>query len=706
MKKPTSPQKRPSKPNFDIDFHLKELRYIFNQSQLNQIRKHHCAENLDFFEAFISKTGVGVCNDDGNLLAYIALDDQKDSIGRNLNAFITCTTLFELEKLDFERRNKIISIDYAGPLFQILWAAFPSISRAELMGILDYNPNDWTSASWAVFKMVSEIKSAYGLLGFAEGPRYSLKSDAIREVIRLRFVVTHELEVAAHAKIANYFLKALRSAAAPLFDYGRTNLVKHFVLSGNRDGVTEVLSDLRYLESRICAKEVDAVLEDFAMAGEFLADSPSHLQRIEACRRLFASNRAALTIEASAEERLVQIAYNDSPSGPLRVTAEKALEGKSPVEVQKIHAPRPIMGGGVSRGELESELSTEIPIPLLAVISCVTSMVFSPKGDRGFVGKENGTLEVWDSMRSECVKVLEGHKNKIADLQISPCGKRLVSSSEKELRVWDVERDICIFSLEDESISRNHHVQITSDSKRFVTAGSIFWCVWDMESGDLLLKINGHEGAYSSIKVSNDDKHLLTSCYLIGEEGPKIWDMATGECLQALIGTTDGVLGTDASGDFNYVFSVYDDYINLWNGITGELIKSSYLFNDQAMVPTCWNRGKRSIHIALDARTVLVCHTRRLLLWDLETLETIQEFCGHDTMPEVVSMRPDGKFVVYLDGHGFLQMKRSDGTLVFEVLCCDAEIFTIDWDKGCLAVGYTDGRVEFHQSTLSVLLLK
>jgi WD40 repeat protein len=92
---------------------------------------------------------------------------------------------------------------------------------------------------------------------------------------------------------------------------------------------------------------------------------------------------------------------------------------------------------------------------------------------------------------------------------------------------------------------------------------------------------------------------------------------------------------------------------------------------------------------------------RKVRFWDLETLEPIQEFCGHDTTLESVSMRPDGKFVAYLDAYGFLQMKRSDGTPVFEAFCRDAEIFTIDWDKGCLAVGYADGRVEFHQSTLS-----
>jgi len=137
----------------------------------------------------------------------------------------------------------------------------------------------------------------------------------------------------------------------------------------------------------------------------------------------------------------------------------------------------------------------------------------------------------------------------------------------------------------------------------------------------------------------------------------------------------------------------------VWNGHTGECIRESDLFYDETV--SMVTSGRRIISLPSHGRSVLVYHMRKVRFWDLETLEPIQEFCGHDTTLESVSMRPDGKFVAYLDAYGFLQMKRSDGTPVFEAFCRDADIFTIDWDKGCLAVGYADGRVEFHQSTLS-----
>ena len=157
--------------------------------------------------------------------------------------------------------------------------------------------------------------------------------------------------------------------------------------------------------------------------------------------------------------------------------------------------------------------------------------------------------------------------------------------------------------------------------------------------------------------------------------------------------------GTDATGDFQYVFSASFDEMHLWNGHTGECIRESDLFYDETV--SMVTSGRRIISLPSHGRSVLVYHMRKVRFWDLETLEPIQEFCGHDTTLESVSMRPDGKFVAYLDAYGFLQMKRSDGTLVFEVFCRDSAKLAIDWGKDRLAVGYADGRVEFHQSTLS-----
>ena len=1011
MKIQNSPHQSNSTPNFDLERYLKKPAKSLTDLQLDSIRKHPCAGSQEFIETFFEKTRV-----------------HSDEFAANFIAYITCASIVELESLSLEHElvqmEKRNHLDTAVSFCEILWAAYPNISRSELMGILDWKRGDLRYTELFLRDMVTLCAP----IGIAYGPTYTLKTEAIREAIRLRFVATPELEGAAHAKIAAYFLKVLKSASAPLSDYGRTNLVKHLVLSGDHDGVTEVLSDLRYLESRVCAKEIDATLEDFAKAAAFLAESPAHLQKLEAFRRLFASNRVALTIEGGAEGVLVQIAYNDSASGLLREAAEKALTGKSPVALQKIQGPLAIKGDAACRAILEPTakeknicinffyfavpspdgrllatageengmiriwnletgvclnswqahdffvcalhfssdgqrlisigegdeririwdvatveclnnleghtsppypfalslnasravsfsmtetivwtlgpdtehirlrdverlyechispdgkwvigrsvdelrvwdastgdvvrqmngtacaidvkwenavvssakgeiriddplsgqtrrvldetgldvsklvissdgskavalckkshlivwdvasgrrlhewktddklnevrisndgsfvassysnelLGTNIPVrvwsvatgdllllaahphqtdfkftpdnrklitagidiscrvwelpseawaPLTGVNSSVISMAFSSQGDRCFVGKENGTLEVWDSTSAECVKVLDGHKNKIVDLQISPCGKRLVSCAEKELRVWDLEHDTCIVSLEDDHFSTDHLVQITSDSKLLVTAGSNDpgWRVWDMDSGELLQKRNAHAGVFSSLKISDDDKRLLTSSCYCEEKGPKIWDLATGECLHALKGKANGVQGTDATGDFQYVFSASFDEMHLWNGHTGECIRKSDLFYDETV--SMVTSGRRIISLPSHGRSVLVYHMRKVRFWDLETLEPIQEFCGHDTTLESVSMRPDGKFVAYLDAYGFLQMKRSDGTPVFHAFCRDAEIFTIDWDKGSLAVGYADGRVEFHQSTLS-----
>lgn len=59
-----------------------------------------------------------------------------------------------------------------------------------------------------------------------------------------------------------------------------------------------------------------------------------------------------------------------------------------------------------------------------------------PMGDR--LGRNEGTIAIWDTESGECVRQLDGHRNWVLSIGITSDGQRLISSCEnREVRIWD-----------------------------------------------------------------------------------------------------------------------------------------------------------------------------------------------------------------------------------------------------------------------------
>jgi len=70
----------------------------------------------------------------------------------------------------------------------------------------------------------------------------------------------------------------------------------------------------------------------------------------------------------------------------------------------------------------------------------VTALTFSPDGTRLLVASGYGspTIHSWDVVTGEPVGTIEGHRGYVTDLQFTPDGKHLVSSStDQTIRLWD-----------------------------------------------------------------------------------------------------------------------------------------------------------------------------------------------------------------------------------------------------------------------------
>ncbi|KAJ1478378.1 quinon protein alcohol dehydrogenase-like superfamily [Baffinella frigidus] len=222
--------------------------------------------------------------------------------------------------------------------------------------------------------------------------------------------------------------------------------------------------------------------------------------------------------------------------------------------------------------------------PVVAHIWELTTLAFSPCGQRFATGGEDGAVIVWDSQTGEAGQRMQGGAGRaIWTVSFSADGARLASGNDDcSIRVWDVATGgllrtipaahdgflvaVC-FSPTDNRIlasagasSQTHLWDVDSGEKIRSIAGSRFAVfspdgrtiasaianttrdlrLIDAESGALRFRLVGHEDHVSCASFSVDDGSKLASGSSDGT--CKVWDSSTGALLRTINAGAEGYL--------------------------------------------------------------------------------------------------------------------------------------------------------------------
>jgi WD40 repeat protein len=83
----------------------------------------------------------------------------------------------------------------------------------------------------------------------------------------------------------------------------------------------------------------------------------------------------------------------------------------------------------------------------------VTSVAFSPDGQRLASASGDSTVRLWDSQTGTLLATLEGHSEKVTRVVFSPDGQRLASAShDSTVRLWDSQAGTLLATLEGKSV--------------------------------------------------------------------------------------------------------------------------------------------------------------------------------------------------------------------------------------------------------------
>ena len=156
---------------------------------------------------------------------------------------------------------------------------------------------------------------------------------------------------------------------------------------------------------------------------------------------------------------------------------------------------------------------------LLHVISFdedgVETVAFSPDGRSVFTGSWHTGIRIWDAHTGELLHTLiggAGERFPTTSIAFSPDGSTFASgTSDQTVRVWDTQTREVLHTLTGRRFSGAvRALSFSSDGKILATGGYDSIPLWDVRTGALLWKLEGHTGSVESVEFSADGNTLAS----------------------------------------------------------------------------------------------------------------------------------------------------------------------------------------------------
>jgi WD40 repeat protein len=236
------------------------------------------------------------------------------------------------------------------------------------------------------------------------------------------------------------------------------------------------------------------------------------------------------------------------------------------------------------------------------------------------------------------VLVLKGHTDTPRSVSFSPDGKKVVTTGDTTVRIWDVES-----GKELKQISgRFFCATFSPDGKKIATAWYSDNCIWDVESGKILRKLEGWDNSVtSSIAFSLDGKKIAMADLDDGD-AVRIWDVESGKKLNGLVGNTGRAITVAFSPDGKKIATGGDRHPRIWDVESGKELQKLIGDRDIGQV--------RSVAFSPDGKRIVTSGygTR---IWDAESGKELQKL---DIEEELYSFDitfpafflPDGKSII------------------------------------------------------------
>jgi len=266
----------------------------------------------------------------------------------------------------------------------------------------------------------------------------------------------------------------------------------------------------------------------------------------------------------------------------------------------------------------------------------VTSVAFSPDGQRIVTGSFDQTAKIWDVASGRDLLTLKGHSAEIRSVAFSPDGQRIVTGSyDHTAKAWDAAsgRELRTFKGHGAQI---YSVAFSPDSQRIVTGSADTTAkLWEAASGRELLTLSGHSALIWSVAFSPDGQRIVTGSY---DQTAKVWDAASARELLTLKGHSAPIVSVAFSPDGQRIVTGSGDQTaKVWEAASGRglltLKGHSHIVRSVAFSPD----GQRIVTGSLD---------QTAKVWDAASGRELLTLKGHSATIFSVAFSPNGQRIV------------------------------------------------------------
>jgi WD40 repeat protein/serine/threonine protein kinase/DNA-binding winged helix-turn-helix (wHTH) protein len=201
-------------------------------------------------------------------------------------------------------------------------------------------------------------------------------------------------------------------------------------------------------------------------------------------------------------------------------------------------------------------------------LDTVNDIEFSPDGSRLVTTSQDRSAKVWDARTGQRLLDLR-HADGVMSGSFSPDGKTLATASlDGTMHLWDANTGTELVTIRDPSPLCGSDF---SPDGTLVAAGTCFGGsnakVWDASTGERVLSLKGHRLDVTDVAFSPDGHRLAT----VSNDGTaRIWDARTGRVLVTLRGHGGWVMGVDFSPDGSRLAtSSIDGTARVWEAAGG-----------------------------------------------------------------------------------------------------------------------------------------
>ena len=222
----------------------------------------------------------------------------------------------------------------------------------------------------------------------------------------------------------------------------------------------------------------------------------------------------------------------------------------------------------------------------------VDSVKFHPNGRWLLTASWDEFIILWDITSQRRIRVYRGHEGRVYMVAFVGDGSRFLSAGDDGIvRLWDTDtgtvlqtyehtrirtQDITddegtVIGQEDVEVANPiYGVDVSPDVTRLVTAsgGSNVAMIWDLESGEKLQELVGHNSWLQEARFHPTLNQIVTTSW---DNTVRLWDVETGTELRQFMGHNGHTFGVAFSSDGALMFTTSQDTsVRMWDFATGE----------------------------------------------------------------------------------------------------------------------------------------